>query len=196
MERVMERVVTRRGDQPRPRPVTPPSVGHFYLNSRGRLYCLNETARQFVRDGVPVSEEALARASLITAEGQIAKPADWPLNRAWRERTAHEATYWLTGEDLVPRCLTWSAAPLLGPKGELVGGTATAVLSPPEPDWEELAGLGHDLRTPLQALRLLVPLLETALLPSSAREVVERLRGAADRALALGQELVDWCRAP
>jgi signal transduction histidine kinase len=67
----------------------------------------------------------------------------------------------------------------------------------PEPDWLQLAGLAHDLRTPLQALRLLAPLLEnTVVLDAAAAELVERMRAAADRALALGMDLLEWCRGP
>jgi len=192
----MDRVVTRGSSPPRPRPVTPPGVGHFYLSGQGRLYCLNETARQFLREGVPVVEEDLARAELITPEGHPVRPEDLPVPRARRERATCEATFLISGGQLPTRCLTWSAAPLLNPRGELVGVSATAVMTPQEPDWEELAGLAHDLRTPLQSLRLLVPLLESAVLLGPAAEALDRLRGAADRALALGQEVVDWCRAP
>jgi hypothetical protein len=158
----MDRLVTRGGGPPRPRPVTPPGVGHFYLSGQGRLYCLNETARQFIREGVPVTEEDLARAELMTPEGQPVRPEDLPVPRARRERAACEATFLLSGGGLPTRCLTWSAAPMLSPRGDLVGVSATAVITPLEPDWEELAGLAHDLRTPLQSLRLMVPLLESA----------------------------------
>jgi signal transduction histidine kinase len=74
---------------------------------------------------------------------------------------------------------------------------ASLTLALPEPDWQELAGLAHDLRTPLQALRLLVPVLESMpFLRADAAELLERLRTAADRALAISLDLLDWCRAP
>ena len=68
-------------------------------------------------------------------------------------------------------------------------------MAPPEPDWGQLAGLAHDLRTPLQSLRLLTPLLEKTV-PPEAAEVVERLHAAADRTLAIGMDLLEWCRSP
>ena len=68
-------------------------------------------------------------------------------------------------------------------------------MAPPEPDWGVLAGLAHDLRTPLQSLRLLAPLLESRVPPEGA-EMVQRLAAAADRTLAIGMDLLEWCRSP
>ena len=56
----MDRVVTRGGGPPRPRPVTPPGVGHFYLSGQGRLYCLNETGMTFVMDAKSENYDVLA----------------------------------------------------------------------------------------------------------------------------------------
>jgi signal transduction histidine kinase len=67
----------------------------------------------------------------------------------------------------------------------------------PEPDWQELAGLAHDLRTPLQALKLLLSLMEgKALAPVELEEVRKRIQASADRALDIGLELLEWCRRP
>ncbi len=91
--------------------------------------------------------------------------------------------------------LTWHAAPLSDAHGEVIGVLGTLRLAPPEPDWVQLAGLAHDLRTPLQSLQLLAPMLSRAVAPESA-EVVERVRAAAERTLAISKELLEWCRSP
>jgi signal transduction histidine kinase len=180
-----------------PKP-TSARVGHFYLDARTRqLYCLNETARQLVREGVPITRDDLQRQPLRTLGGAEVLPNDLPLQRAWRERTPQEATFVLTPPGGIVQHLTWSAAPLTGPDGQSLAVVATAYLAPPEPDWQELAGLAHDLRTPLQALRLLIPLLENMpLVHAEARDLLERLRSTADRALSVGLDLVEWCRGP
>jgi signal transduction histidine kinase len=180
------------------RPVAPIRVGHVYLDARRRtLYCLNETARQMVHEGVPLTRDDLQRRPLRTLEGDPVKAADLPLMRAWRERTPQEASFLFTSPDGEVRHLTWSAAPLAGPDGKMQGVLASLVVAPFEPDWQHLAGLAHDLRTPLQALRLLMPLLEsTPLLHPEARELLERLRSCADRSLAIGMDLLEWTRGP
>ncbi|HEY7309862.1 MAG TPA: HAMP domain-containing sensor histidine kinase [Gemmataceae bacterium] len=180
------------------RPIVPTRVGHVYLDARRRtLYCLNETARQMIHEGVPVTRDDLERRPLRSLEGEPVKAADLPLLRAWRERTPQEASFLLTCSDGVVRHLTWSAAPLADPGGKMLGVLASLTVAPFEPDWQHLAGLAHDLRTPLQALRLLMPLLEsTPLLHPEARELLERLRACADRALAIGMDLLEWARGP
>jgi signal transduction histidine kinase len=90
----------------------------------------------------------------------------------------------------------WSASPLLGPEGVVQGVLASVRVAAPQPDWQELAGLAHDLRTPLQALRLLVPVLESMALPPEAREALEKVRASADRALSVGLDLLEWARGP
>ncbi len=179
------------------KPVTGPRVGHLYLDVRKRLlYCLNETARDLAREGIPFLSDQLGRQPLKTLAGEPVQPDDLPLHRVWQKGTPCEATFALDRPGAAPQHLTWSAAPLSDAEG-LRGVAATVTVAPPEPDWEELAGLAHDLRTPLQALRLLVPMLEGApLLHPEARAVLERIRTAADRALSIGMDLLEWARGP
>lgn len=180
------------------RALAPLRVGHVYLDARRRtLYCLNETARQLVHEGIPLTRDDLQRHPLRDLDGEPVKAADLPLVRAWRERTPQEASFLFTGPDGSIQHLTWSAAPLADPSGKMQGVVASLSVLPFEPDWQHLAGLAHDLRTPLQALRLLMPLLEsTPLLHPEARELLERLRACADRALAIGMDLLEWTRGP
>lgn len=190
---------SRRGGGAGARKPTPAvRAGHVYLDARRRtLYCLNETARQMIQEGVPITRDNLERHPLRTLEGEPVQAADLPLLRAWRERKPQEAVLLYTGADGAVRHLSWNAAPLADSEGQLQGILASLTVMPLEPDWQHLAGLAHDLRTPLQAMRLLTPLLEaTPLLHPEARELLERLRAAADRALSIGMDLLDWARGP
>ena len=138
-------------------------VGHVYLDAlRHTLYCLNETARQMMQEGVPLTRDDLERCPLRTLEGAPVKAADLPLLRACRDREPREEAFLFTTSDGAVRHLTWNAAPLAAPDGRLLGVLASLTVAPFEPDWQHLAGLAHDLRTPLQALRLLMPLLESS----------------------------------
>src|SRR5690349_4193263 len=90
-------------------------VGHVYVDARRRtLYCLNETARQMIHEGVPLTHADFEGRSLRTLEGEPVQTADLPLLRAWRERAPREASYLFTSPDGTIRHLTWSAAPLVG----------------------------------------------------------------------------------
>jgi signal transduction histidine kinase len=173
-------------------------VGLFYLDTRRhRLSCLNQTAKEFLREEIPVTADDLSRHALHTLSGQPVRPADLPLVQAWREGTVQEDTFVLTRPDGGIRHLSWSVSPLRRKDGAVRGLSATLVVSIPEPDWEELAGLAHDLRSPLQVLRLLVPVLE-ALPPNhpEATKVLGRIRSASDRGLELGLDLLNWCQQP
>jgi signal transduction histidine kinase len=194
----MSRFIARRGGAQRAsRPVVPPRVGHFYVAiGEQKLYCLNETARQFVREGIPILAPDLQRQPLLTLDGKPVAGGDLPLTRARREGTVQEAVFLLPCPSGTPQLLSWHASPLYGKDQALVGIIGTLTLPSLEPDWEGLAGLAHDLRTPLQAMRNLLPVLQTSPLLGPAAEALERLRSATDRALALGQHLLSWCKDP
>jgi nitrogen-specific signal transduction histidine kinase len=175
-------------------PVT--RIAHVYLDVRRKvLRCLNDAARQLVAEGVPFTSSDLAKRPLKTLEGDLVVSAQLPLLRARRERAAAEDVFVLSdGEDRVWH-LTWHAAPLFDAQGEVIGVLGTLHMAPPEPDWAELAGLAHDLRTPLQSLRLLTWMLGKSATPE-ATESVERLGAAVERALAIGMDILEWCRSP
>jgi hypothetical protein len=187
----------RGGDAGAPSRAANVRVGQLYFDAQRRqVHFLNETARQLRREGLPVHPEDLQRQPLQTLAGGPVHAEDLPLFRAWREATPHEATFVLARPGCVQH-VTWSAAPLTGQGGQVQGVTASVCVTAPEPDWLQLGGLAHDLRTPLQALRLLVPVLEGAPLSDpDAAQVLERLRSAADRALSVSLDLLEWCRVP
>jgi len=145
---------------------------------------------------VPINPADLKHRALLHVDGGAVKAEDLPLARAWREGTPQEATFFLPRVGSVPHTLFWTAAPLRGEEGAVVGVSATAVLVSPEPDWEELAGLAHDLRTPLQALRLLIPILQPQCTSSQSTELLQRLGGSLDQIQAIARELLEWCRGP
>jgi signal transduction histidine kinase len=174
-----------------------PRVGLVYLNTeQRRLYCLNDAARQMIAEGMPVSVADLARQPLQTLSGELVRSDEMPLVRAWKDNAPQETTFLLARPNLPVLHVHWTAAPLVDERNEVIGVSGSIMLAPPEPDWQVLAGLSHDLRTPLQALRLLVPLLEETELPPEARDLADRLRSAADRSLSIGLDLLDWCRGP
>jgi signal transduction histidine kinase len=194
---------TRRERSPgaRPAPTAPARVGHVYLDVRRKiLHCLNETARELAQEGVPLTSADLARKPLRTLTGASVASADMPLLRAWREKASREAVFLMPtegGSDAPATRLEWHAAPLSDGKGEVIGVMGTLRVVAPEPDRLQLAGLAHDLRTPLQALRLLAPLLEnTVVLDPASQELLGRVRSASDRAMAIGMDLLEWCRGP
>lgn len=178
------------------KPTVPVRVGHVYLDTRRRmLYCLNETARQLLREGVPLSGDNVARSALRTLEGAAVQAADLPVLRAWRQRTPQESAFLFAPPDGVAQHLMWSASPLADAAG-VRGILSSLVVAPFEPDWQHLAGLAHDLRTPLQALRLLMPLLENTALPPESRSLLERIRACVDRTLSISLALLEWARSP
>jgi signal transduction histidine kinase len=93
-----------------------------------------------------------------------------------------------------PTCqITWTASPVKDAAGQLLGVLASVCCHPPEPDWKSMLGLAHDFRTPMQALTLLLTVLENPKLPEAQqREALENVRLTAHRALEIGTHLLEW----
>ena len=74
------------------KPATGPRIGHLYLDVRKRLlYCLNETARDLAREGVPFLRDDLGRQPLTTPAGEPVTPDDLPLHRVCQQGAPCEA---------------------------------------------------------------------------------------------------------
>jgi signal transduction histidine kinase len=173
-------------------------VGHVYLDVRRRLlYCLDDTARRLRNEGVPFTALGSAPHTLSTLTGEAVTDADLPLLLAWQEGKPAEAVFVFSAQGFPVRHLQWTASPLRDGDGQLVAVIGTVLLRPPEPDWQMLAGLAHDLRNPLQALRLsLDDLPPQDELPDELADAAARIRRAAERALSVGKDLLEWARGP
>src|SRR5262249_48248908 len=159
----------------------PVRTGHLYLDTRAcLLYCLDETARELQNQGVPLRPHDLSRQPLHRFDGTTILPAQLPLWRAWRERRACKDAFVLTRPGAVAQMLAFGAVPLCNAGGKVVAVLGSVTLHPPEPDWEDMAALAHDLRSSLQTLTTLGPLLEGATLPPPLDEALARLRSAVD----------------
>jgi hypothetical protein len=172
-------------------------VGHLYWDVRaGRLYRLNEAARRLDADGIPMTGTEAGAEYVKTLEGEPVRAEDWPLRAALRHGRPTEAAL-VFARPGKPACrLLWTTTPLRDAKGP-VAVLGSVCRMPPPPDWHTLAGLAHDLRTPFQTVRLLLDLLQNLKLPEEQRgDLLERLRAAAERALQIGNDLLDWCRFP
>lgn len=181
---------------------SPPSAmlartGQVYLDTRARLlYLLDDAARELRRQGVPLQPGDLVEAGLRHFDGEAVRPEQWPLWRAWQDKQTCEAAFLLPRPGQMAQALALTATPLLNTTGEVAAVFGTVTLHPPEPDWEELAGLAHDLRSPLQTVLNLAPFLETLRLPGPAGQTVALLHSAVSRGLGLGQQILRWCRGP
>jgi signal transduction histidine kinase len=173
-------------------------VGHVYLEVRRKtLRYLNATARKLRDEGVPLSPDDLQHCPLQTLEGKPVTVRDLPIIIAWREQRHAEAEFLLPREGGASWRLEWMATPLRDPSGRLVGVMASVTCSSPGPDYQKLAELAHDLRTPLQSLRLLCNL--TGKLPPNSPDLPKTLEGittAADRAVQIALDLLECCRGP
>jgi signal transduction histidine kinase len=173
-------------------------VGHVFLDVRERrLHCLNETARQLHADGVPLTPEDASLARLRTPAGDPVAAAELPLLVAWRQEQPTEARFLLTRETGPAWQVAWTASPLRNTRGRLVGILGTVRCGPPEPDARKMAELAHDLRTPLQSIRLLCAMLERhPQVDAELTKTLEAIRTAGDRAVQIALDLLEHCRGP
>jgi len=172
-------------------------VGHLYLDvSRKLLHFLNPTARQLREEGLPMTSFDPECQQLFIPQGQAASAADLPLMQASREGRPVEATFFLPRSGGPPWLVTWTAVPLRDAGGRIIGVLGSVTCGPPEPDWQGLAELAHDLGTPLHALGLLCAVLDKLPAGEEAQRVLGAIRGTAARALDISRQLLDCCRGP
>jgi signal transduction histidine kinase len=176
--------------------ITAVRVGHVYLDVRQRrLRWLNEAARQLHREGVPFTAGDLAQQPLQTLTGQPVTSADLPLTAAYRQRQPVEVQFRMVRPEGGTWQLTWTATPFRNSRGQLVGVLGSVLCQPPLPDTRRMAELAHDLRTPLQSLRLLCALGDRLTTPDpQVVKVFENIRTAVDRAVPLALDLLECCR--
>lgn len=173
-------------------------VGHVYLDVRSRqLHCLNAQAKKLRDEGIPFTPEDVRSTPLLGLTGEAVGPEDLPLIKAWKKSRTAEAVFLFTRAGGALHRVVWTASPVLDADGKVFGVIGTVACAAPEPDWQALAGLAHDLRTPLQALKLLLTLMaDRTPAGDDSEEVLRRIHASADRALDIGLELLEWCRAP
>jgi anti-sigma regulatory factor (Ser/Thr protein kinase) len=177
---------------------TAPRVGQIYLDVQHRqLHCLNPGAQQLHNDGVPFLSAELERTPLKHLDGSPVTAKQMPLAVSWEEQRPVEAAFMLERPGAVPCRVSWHTAPVRDADGRLLGIVGTVLCAPPEPDWSEMAGLAHDLRTPLSAIRMQMELLDRHL-PADlgVQQILRHMRSSAERALRVGMDLLEWCRGP
>src|SRR5262249_26477639 len=92
--------------------------------------------------------------------------------------------------------LLWSASPQRD-KGRITGVFSSIYCGTTEPEWKVIAGLAHDLSTPLNALNLLASLIDRqSLSETDLRHCLGDMRAAIGRALEVGNDLLGYCRNP
>jgi signal transduction histidine kinase len=158
---------------------------------------LNQTARQLNKEGVPYTAGDLARFPMRALSGRPIRSSELPLLAAWRKIQTVEAKFILSRAEGDIWHVTWAASPVRDEKGQLLGVVGSLSCGPPEPDWQRMAELTHDLRTPLQSLRLLCALLDKH--PQTDPELVRTvadIRAAADRAVQLSLDLLECTTRP
>jgi anti-sigma regulatory factor (Ser/Thr protein kinase) len=169
-----------------------PVLGLLYLDVRGgRLHLLNDAARDLHAAGLPALGNEPSLAHLRTRGGAPVGPAELPLVVAGRKGHPAEAQYVLALPGHPVSHLDWTAAPLHDGEGKVIAVLASVCRTPPPPDWHALAGLAHDLRTPLQTLRFL----SDPLGPQQPDDL-RHLQSASERALQISADLLEWCRTP
>jgi hypothetical protein len=171
-------------------------AGHFYLDvSRSRLYSLNETARKLRKLGVPLMADDAQVVLLRTVEGSAVRAEDLPLPLALRHGRPADAEYLFARPGQPAARLQFSASPLKDADDHVGAVLASVFCLPPMPDWHGLAGLAHDLRTPLQAVAISLEILQFRTLPEEQRhQALARLSASAERAQQIAQELLNWCQ--
>lgn len=174
------------------------AIGQVYLDLRQRrLRFLNEAAKKLRASGVPFTASDLAGQQLQTLDGRPVRPGRLPLVLAYREARPIEADYLLLLPNKPPLQISWSAAPQRDAEGKIIGVLGSLCCRTPEPDWKALAGLAHDLSTPLHALQLWSS--AWTHLPATEgewQEGLEDLRKSIHRALEVSKLLLEHCRRP
>src|SRR5262245_33397355 len=111
-------------------------VGQVWLDvAARRLHCLNDTARQFRAEGLPLTEADHGLGYLRTLSGEPVAGERLPLVIAARQGRPAEDEFILARPGIDVRHLHWSAVPLRNPQGQVTAVFASVSERQPPPDW-------------------------------------------------------------
>lgn len=170
----------------------------------GRMLFANAVAREVFGEAVDAVEgiSEYERFPLTHLDGQRLTAEEYPLARALRGERVNNLEV-RVGSPPGP-VLTTSAAPVLAHSGEIVGAVVVVEdVSERKHDEEqlrmvgqlreELIGiLGHDLRNPIQAIKMSLRSLESAQLPFRQQNAVTRIHNSTERMRRMIDDMVDF----
>jgi signal transduction histidine kinase len=176
-------------------------VGIWVCDREGNLALSNEAARQLWGGElhVPLSEYDRFRGWF--PDGRRLASEDWGLHRAiCHGESVVDDQVNIETFDGRRRVIRNSAAPVLDDSGCLIGGVAVnediTLLKRDEAGRDLFAGvLGHDLRSPLQAITMATALLQTEELGPAQEHAVRRIQSSASRIQQLVDSMLDFTRA-
>src|SRR5207245_9818186 len=125
---------------------------------RRRVLCLNQAARELAADGVPLAPADLESRPLQDVQGEPVTSKQLPLVIAWRSQKPAEAHFVVPRGTKLPWRIAWNATPVHDADHNMLGVLGTITCGAAEVNERLMAELAHDLRTPLQSLRLLCAL--------------------------------------
>jgi signal transduction histidine kinase len=176
-------------------------VGVWVCDREGNLALSNEAARRLWGGELHVPLSQYDRFRGWFPDGRRLASADWGLSRALcTQETVVDDEVNIETFDGRRRVIRNSAAPVLDDSGCVIGGVAVnediTSLKRAEASRDLFTGvLGHDLRNPLQAIKVATAMLQTAELEPTQEHAVRRIQSSASRIQQLVDSLLDFTRA-
>jgi PAS domain S-box-containing protein len=179
--------------------------GVVVADQTGRVTLINDTARRFglpLAPGAPVGTD-LARPAVLSLDQQPYAPVDLPLARAvLRGETVVGAELQVRQADGSERTLLASAVPVVAEDGRRLGGVLTVRDVTAQRAFERrrdefFAGVSHDLRTPLTAIKASIDVVlanEPPATPAPIHRLLVNIDEAATRMTTLVNNLLDLFR--
>jgi PAS domain S-box-containing protein len=177
-------------------------VAVWIADAEGTILFSNESARQLWGGEALVSLERYDRYRAWFPDGRRVSSEDWGLSRALRTReVVVDEELRIETFDGESKVIRNAAAPIVDEDGRLLGGVAInqdiTQLKRSEEARDQFVGiLGHDLRSPLNAIALAAGLiLERGGLEGQPRRAAERIQSSAARIQQLTDDLLEFARA-